>query len=448
MKKLILFTIFVLIISFGVYSIAAQETSTEESTYDTVTNEHNVTVVNKYYYTDYQDLIDQVYEDVYNDLYNEFYNQIAEGVRADLYQEMTLALTEKMNKVIYEANISLDVDDFQQQIYDVIALADNSVLGVASYLGEEYKGVGSGIIYRYDDINQYYYIITNHHVVKDGNNFHVIFSDGKEYISELIGYDIEVDIAILRFKAIDQTNIQISPLGDSDLVTKGNFVISVGNPQGLGFYGSTTLGIVSGLSRKLDKNQYIDYIQHDSAINPGNSGGPIYNFSGEVIGVNVSKLANTDIEGMGFAIPINLVKRIIERIEADNLPQFTIMPRLGASYYEVIDFYNAGQVSVVNLNINGVVIPSEITLTLPIGVNKGFLVYLVPQYTTLSDSGIKSGDIIVKINDYELVDQASYYEYLYENFESGDSVTLYYYSLDHNTLEYDETLKSVTVEFK
>jgi serine protease Do len=339
------------------------------------------------------------------------------------------------------------VDDFQQQIYDVIDIADKSAFGVLTYAGSEPVATGSGVVYKYSSSQDLYYLITNEHVVAEGNNYSVVFSDGSEYVANLIGYDTEVDIAILTFRAADKI-INPSVLGVSSTLKKGMIMLSAGNPQGFDFYGSITLGIVSGLERKLDSNQYIDYVQHDSAINPGNSGGPLYNLNGEVIGINVSKLADTEIEGMGFALPIDLVKRIINRIEEGSLTANTIMPRIGAKYYDIKTYYDNGQVSVKNLIINGNVRSDEITLDLPQGVQTGFLIYNIITDGSLDDTVLKSGDIIYQINDFVVTSEEDYFEYIYSNYESGDMISISYYSLNHNSLEYGEELSTIVVELK
>jgi serine protease Do len=448
MKKLTIFFALVLIFAFGTISVYGETTETPTTTFLTQTSAISETNEDKiYYYNDYQDLIDQVYQDVYDDIYEELYNEIIDDINSQFYEDIYQSVTNKVNEMLENTEFSVYVDEFQQQLFDVIEIADSSVLGVVSYLGTEAKGVGSGVVYRYDEQSENYYLITNHHVVKEGNNFSVAFSDSSEYVANLIGYDTEVDIAILQFKAPDKPNITLSNLSTSDDLTKGIFVLSSGNPSGLNFYGSVTLGIIGGLERKIDDNEYIDYIQHDSAINPGNSGGPIYNLNGEVIGINVSKLADTSIEGMGFAIPIDLVKRVIERIENGTLTVNTIMPRLGALYYEVQNYYNNGQVSVKNLIINGARRTDAITLDLPSGIDYGLLVYDIITLQTLYNTPIKSGDLIYRINDVLIEDEAAYYEYIYNNFEAGDTVTIYYYELDDINLEYNPIPQNYEVTF-
>lgn len=448
MKKLTIFFTLILVFAFGTISVYGETTEAQNSTYLTQTTPATDTNAEKiYYYDDYQDLIDQIYQDVYDEIYQELYSEIISDVNSQFYEDIYQEVTEKVNELLDETEFSVYVDDFQQQLFDVIQIADSSVLGVVSYLNTEAKGVGSGVVYRYDDLTEYYYLITNHHVVKEGNNFSVAFSDSSEYVANLIGYDTEVDIAILRFKAQDKSGITISSLSTSSNLTKGIFVLSSGNPSGLNFFGSVTLGIIGGLERKIDTNEYIDYIQHDSAINPGNSGGPIYNLAGEVIGINVSKLADTSIEGMGFAIPIDLVKRIIERIENNTLSANTIMPRLGALYYEIPNYYSNGKVSIKNLIINGTRRTDAITLDLPSGIDYGLLVYDIIAMQTLYNTPIKSGDIIYRINDVIIEDEQAYFEYIYHNFEAGDSVTIYYYELDDINLEYNPIPQNYEVTF-
>lgn len=448
MKKNLIFILFLAIVTLGAIAVNAQNLNENELTSSTSQLTASTTTSNKvYYYNDYQDLISQIYEDVYSDIYQEIYNDIMLDINEEFQDEIYNQVVLKANQFIEENEISVYVDDFQQQIYDVIDIADKSAFGVLTYAGSEPVATGSGVVYKYSSSQDLYYLITNEHVVAEGNNYSVVFSDGSEYVANLIGYDTEVDIAILTFRAADKI-INPSVLGVSSTLKKGMIMLSAGNPQGFDFYGSITLGIVSGLERKLDSNQYIDYVQHDSAINPGNSGGPLYNLNGEVIGINVSKLADTEIEGMGFALPIDLVKRIINRIEEGSLTANTIMPRIGAKYYDIKTYYDNGQVSVKNLIINGNVRSDEITLDLPQGVQTGFLIYNIITDGSLDDTVLKSGDIIYQINDFVVTSEEDYFEYIYSNYESGDMISISYYSLNHNSLEYTEELSTIVVELK
>lgn len=271
-------------------------------------------------YSDYQDLVDQLYQMVYEDIYEELYNELGlqDMIDEALYEEIYADVEGRLAELISGGEFALYIDDLQQQIYDVAELTELSVVGVTNYLGEEAQSLGSGVIYKYESVSDRYFVITNEHVVEDGDNFRIVFVDGTYVIGDLLGYDSNVDIAVLTFSGADlDREVAVSPLGDSDTEPIGSFVIASGNPKGYDFYGSVTMGILSGKDRDLE-TPGVRYLQHDASINSGNSGGPLYNLDGEVIGINVSKYAATDIEGMGFAIPINLVKTVIADIEADN----------------------------------------------------------------------------------------------------------------------------------
>ena len=168
----------------------------------------------------------------------------------------------------------------------------------------EVEGVGSGVIFRKDG-----YIVTNNHVVANAKELIVSFSDGKTLNAELIGTDEMTDIAVVKVKA---DNLPVAQFGNSDDIMVGEPAIAIGNPLGLEFQGSVTVGVISALNRKLAVNEgFVQLIQTDAAINPGNSGGALLNADGEVIGINSAKLATTEVEGMGFAIPINTAQEII-----------------------------------------------------------------------------------------------------------------------------------------
>ncbi|MBN2697112.1 MAG: trypsin-like peptidase domain-containing protein, partial [Bacilli bacterium] len=268
----------------------------------------------------YEDLRDQLYDDIYADIYAELYADLSLGnmVSQALYDEIYAAVETKFAELLSEAELDLLVDDTQTKIYEVADLVKNSVVGISSYLDLEGKSLGSGVVYKHDTINDIYYVITNHHVVETGNNFKAVFFDASNVVATLIGYDSDVDIAVLTFSGADiDYDIQVSPLGNSADEMPGTIVLAAGNPQGYDFYGSVTMGVLSGVDRKVDSTVQ-RYLQHDASINSGNSGGPLYNLDGEVIGINVSKFAATDIEGLGFAIPIDVVKTVVATIESEN----------------------------------------------------------------------------------------------------------------------------------
>ncbi len=177
------------------------------------------------------------------------------------------------------------------------------------YFGDVYvgEGTGSGII-----IDNQGHIVTNNHVVEGAKELTVILKDGTELKASLVGRDASTDLAVIK---VDAKNLTFAELGDSSKLEVGELAVAFGSPMGTEYAGSVTAGIISGLERKIsvgDRNMKL--IQTDAAINPGNSGGALVNAEGKVIGINTIKLAQTTVEGMGFAIPINEAKPIIDEL--------------------------------------------------------------------------------------------------------------------------------------
>lgn len=186
----------------------------------------------------------------------------------------------------------------------VVGVSTKSLVRDQFFNVKEQEGLGSGFI-----INEDGYVVTNYHVINGAQEVKVIFSDGKEVNAKVVNYDAERDIAVI--KITDDVKMPgIAELGDSSTVKAGEEVIAIGNPLGKEFSSTVTKGIVSSPNRKMktENGNVLDYIQTDAAINPGNSGGPLINSKGEVIGINTAKKVGEDIEGIGFAIPINEVK--------------------------------------------------------------------------------------------------------------------------------------------
>ncbi len=269
----------------------------------------------------YEDLKAELYQLLYDDLYDSLYEDLSlSNIAADelLYEEIYASVRNRFELMLAEDEIGLLFDTVQDQIYAIADLVEESVVGISTYLDLEGQSLGSGVVYKYVSSSDTYYVITNHHVVESGNNFKIVFCDSSKVIGTLIGYDEDVDLAVLSFSGSElERTIRVSPLGNSASEVPGAMVIAAGNPEGYDFYGSISMGVLSGVNRSVDSSIQ-RYLQHDASINSGNSGGPLYNLDGEVIGINVSKYASTDIEGMGFAIPIDTVKTVIAIIEAGN----------------------------------------------------------------------------------------------------------------------------------
>lgn len=179
-------------------------------------------------------------------------------------------------------------------------------VGPATDEAEANLGSGSGVIFSRDG-----YIITNSHVIADAEQIVIRLSDGRQTLAILVDAFPASDLALLK---IDLGDLPTAKLGNSDDVKVGDLAFAIGNPGGEQFARSLTMGIISGIERQLmlgDGNEY-RLMQTDAAINPGNSGGPLVNYRGEVIGINSVKIVDADFEGMGFAIPINIAREVIE----------------------------------------------------------------------------------------------------------------------------------------
>jgi len=184
--------------------------------------------------------------------------------------------------------------------------------------------MGSGFIYEFNSATREAFIMTNNHVVERGREgtITVTLADRMAYTAEVVGLDPNTDVGVIKITIKEGEKVTVAPLGDSSTLEIGEWAIAIGNPFADGLDRTVTLGVISALSRSgmsLGNNSpvYQDFIQTDAAINPGNSGGPLLNIDGEVIGIN-SAIASTSGGniGIGFAIPINLAKRVVDDLVA------------------------------------------------------------------------------------------------------------------------------------
>lgn len=194
---------------------------------------------------------------------------------------------------------------------EAIAYCAPSIVGIdiesegTDYFGRSatVSGSGSGIIISSDG-----YIVTNNHVIDGATKIKVYLYDDTEYVATLVGKDAKTDLAVIKIEA---TNLTPAKLGDSDNIVVGEDVVVIGNPLGE-FRGSSTGGMISALARDITiENQKMTLLQTDAAVNPGNSGGGLFNMKGELIGVINAKIASTETEGLGFAIPVNDLKEVV-----------------------------------------------------------------------------------------------------------------------------------------
>src|SRR3984885_839434 len=231
----------------------------------------------------------------------------------------------------------------------------------------QFQSAGSGVIV--DAKNGY--IITNHHVVENASEITITLLDNRTFSAKVIGSDEGADIAVLQAK---QPNLIAMALGDSARLEVGDYVVAIGNPFGLQH--TVTAGIVSALSRTgINPDGYEDFIQTDASINPGNSGGALVNLRGELVGVNSAILSGSGGNiGIGFAIPVNLVKNVMDQL------------------------IKYGQVKRGVLGVNLYSVTSDIAKEFGVAESSGALVAGVAQGSAADHAGIKTGDIITSIN--------------------------------------------------
>ncbi|KNF07938.1 serine protease Do-like HtrA [Gottschalkia purinilytica] len=252
------------------------------------------------------------------------------------------------------------------------------------------KGIGSGIIYKDDG-----YIITNQHVVNKASEVIVTLSDGSEYKGEIVGEDKRSDLAVIKIPGSAFRDVKI---GDSDRLKVGERVIAIGNPVGEVFNSTVTDGIISGLNRTIMmNNRRMTLIQTSAAINPGNSGGALVNEKGEVIGINSAKLTGEEIEGMGFAIPINDALPIIdELIEYGYIKRPWLGLGLGETTDELVERYK---------------------------IPKGIYIGKIDEIGPGSKSGLIEGDIILEI-DNKRVESLSVMSSVIDKYNPGDEIKI------------------------
>ena len=278
---------------------------------------------------------------------------------------------------------------------------------------------GSGVIYKLEGKTAY--IVTNNHVVEKQDGLEVLLKDGSRVKATLVGTDSYTDLAVLKVESDKVADIKPATFGDSDNLKVGEPAIALGSPLGSQYANSVTSGIISSLNRQVvnqnDEGQTVNInaIQTDAAINPGNSGGPLVNMAGQVIGINSSKIVQTEsnvsVEGIGFAIPSNDVVNVINQLEKDGK---MVRPALGITMVNLSDL-STEQVSEI------VKVPSSVT--------QGVVINSVQSSTPADQAGLKKYDVITKIDDTDVSTGVELQSELYKH-KVGDTVKITYYRKD------------------
>lgn len=337
---------------------------------------------------------------------------------------MTSAYNKVKGAVVSVINLKKNSTRKSNSIYDLFGGSDDDSSSSSSSSTTKYTtySEGSGVIYLKS--NGKGYIVTNNHVISGSDKVQVVLASGKTVDAKVVGKDSTSDLAVLSIDAKYVT--QTASFGDSKSLITGQTVIAVGSPMGSEYASSVTQGIISAPSRTIttSSNQQT-VIQTDAAINPGNSGGPLVNSAGQVIGINSMKLSQstdgTSVEGMGFAIPSNEVVTIINQLVKNGK---VTRPQLGIKVISLSELSSAYKEQ----------------LGIKTNLKSGIYVASVTKNSAASAAGMKSGDIITKVDGTSVSDVVSLHEILYKH-KIGDKVTV---TVDRNgkTVNLDVTLKS------
>ncbi|MFG0215374.1 S1C family serine protease [Brevibacillus porteri] len=307
---------------------------------------------------------------------------------------------------------------------DAVKKVENAIVGVIN-IGQRRnswmqnamdveQGQGSGVIFEKKGGKAY--IVTNYHVIDKAQKLEVALPTGEKISAKVVGADGYTDLAVLEIDGSKVTDV--AEFGDSSTLQVGEPAIAIGNPLGMQFSRTVTQGIISSKERSMpmDINEdgqddwELDVIQTDAAINPGNSGGALVNIEGQVIGINTLKISKAGVEGLGFALPINDVKVIVDQLMEKGT--------LARSYLGVqpLDLANVPRYE------------WKETLNLPDNVNAGVVVQTeVGKFSPAGEAGLRQFDVIVKLDDKNISNSAQLRKYLTMNKKPGDTMDVTYY---------------------
>ena len=304
---------------------------------------------------------------------------------------------------------------YEEAMEDAIAKIYDSVLCIEVLNTDgSVLSSGTGFVYATDD--NYGYVLTNAHVVSKGNIVKGVMTNNTTVDLTILGTDSYTDLAVLKMNKKEV--IQVASIGKSGNMKVGNTVFTVGSPLGSTYAGTVTKGILSGKDRLIETNTsgtnglslesyIVKVLQTDAAISPGNSGGPLVNLAGDVIGITSLKLVDEQVEGMGFAIPIEDAMRYVDVLEKGETIK---RPLIGVQILDLTDKYSLYR---YGINVDS-------------SVKQGIILVKVNDGYPASGAGLKDGDIITKING-EDVATVSEFKYELYKYEIGDTVEVTYY---------------------
>ena len=333
---------------------------------------------------------------------------IAEEVLQQVQAELAAQPTAETPPVAIQSSDALSVSDLEASLINLYQQVNQGVV----YIIVPPLGTGSGFVYSADG-----YIVTNNHVVSGGSSYEIVFANGERRPAELVGTDVDSDLAVLQVDSLPDGVTPLAP-GDSDALQVGQLAVAIGNP--FGEQGSMSLGIISGLGRSLASQReeqgfgasysLPQMIQTDAPINPGNSGGPLLNIAGEVIGVNsaIASITGTNT-GVGFSIPVNAVKRIVPDLISTGEYDYSYM---GAAF--------DAEISLHELPVYG------------LDQTQGAYVISVTPGSPAGEAGLiaanaetgSGGDLIIAIDGQPINDFADLNAYLVFNSSPGQTIEL------------------------
>ncbi|HZG15705.1 MAG TPA: trypsin-like peptidase domain-containing protein [Candidatus Bathyarchaeia archaeon] len=331
------------------------------------------------------------------------------------------AMTNSAGTVVAQP-ISLNVDTATVRAVEKVEKAVVGVINIRRVNGDWFNqrqqsvesGEGSGVIF--EKVNGKAHIITNYHVIDGASQIEIVLPSGEKVDAKVLGADSLTDLAVLEIDGSKVTTV--AELGDSSKLKVGEPAIAIGNPLGLKFSRTVTQGIISSLERSMpvDVNEdgqndwELDVLQTDAAINPGNSGGALVNIQGQVIGINTLKIAREGVEGLGFALPINDVKKIVNDLKTNGELKRAY---LGIEPYDLVNVprYHWKE-----------------TLNLPNDVQSGIVVMSqVAPFSPAGKAGLRQYDVITKLDGQDVSNGAQLRKFLTLNKQAGDSMEVTYY---------------------
>ncbi len=319
---------------------------------------------------------------------------------------------------------SMDVATTQpsQDVPNSVYVAEKvrpSVVGVMTYYDGMLAGEGSGVLMSEKD--GWTYVVTCAHVINEEDvEYGILLLDGTTLEAELVAFDERTDIGVLK---VQKTGLPLADFGDSSTLKIGEPIYAVGNPGGAEYFGSITDGIVASIDRSVTSKYTMTCIQHNAAINPGNSGGALVNSAGQIVGINSSKIASTEYEGMGFAVPTAIAGPVVDAlISYGYVPN---RPKLGIEYAPVSSY----QLYSIIVTVKG----------LPQG---SLVIANISEDSSLVGTDAQVGDLIIGVNGKDMDDSSVLLD-LIETGAVGDTLTLNLCRIDKRT--YRTTTFDVTI---